>query len=395
MAQAIAPAIAAALRASAPQILRWLAGAVALAGVDVLVDWAKGTFTKEAVKSWLKKMGKDAVSGVFDAAIDYVRGNVGIGFVLAAFGKALYADWALKRDKWDLDINVPVPDALPDLVSSIQDVIALLVTADAVGGFDVGSDVAESLFDQVFESMLGDTFKKLWDIYTPTDSLDDDEIRDIISAGAITKAPELALSALLLGLDTWSSMAELLTGFYQGIDVQWRTYMRLLEEEFERAKPGYKIGLIESALREAMGDVIDSAYWYLRALDPVLDAGARAVREYFNLYFEVVAGTMSAQDLKPFEDAVVSYLNALSQAVGSVSLDNPEFYTGASELIASLREALHAQYKLLKDSYLKHIEDTVAEATGEVKKAYELVKQVRTAKPSAKASPEGGYGKSK
>ena len=394
MAQALPFIIAGALRVSAPQILRWIAGTAALAGVDVVLDWAKGTLTRENIKNWLKKMGKEAVSSAFDAAMDYVRGNVGIGFVLAAFGKALYADWELKRTMWDTDVNIPTPDALPGLVNSIQDVLTLLITADAVGGFDVGSDMAESLFDQVFSSMLGDTFKKLWDIYTPTESLDDDEIRDIISSGAVQKAPELALSGLLLGLDTWSTMAEILTGFYQGIDAQWRVYQRLLEEEFDRVRFGYKLGLAEMALREVAGDVIDSAYWYLRALDPMLDAGARVVREYFNLYFEVVAGTMSASELKPFEDAVENYLNTLANTVSTVSFDNPEFYSGVVALIEQLRGAVHSQYKLLKEAYLKHVEENVQNVVHEVKNAYEMIKSARSAKPSAKVGSVGSYGKS-
>jgi len=378
----MAPLIAQGARTGIPQALRWLGGLTSLAGVDMLIDWARGTFTRENIRNWLKKAGKEAVKGALDAAIDYVRGNVGIGFVLAAFGKAVEADWNIKRTYWDADINVPVPDALPALADAIQDLLALLVSADAIGNFDVGSDIAESLFDQIFSSMVGDTFKKLWDIYTPTESLDDDEIRDIISAGAVKTGPELALSALLLGLDTWSAMAELLTGFYQGLDVQWRYYQRLLEEQMDRTRYGYRIGLYELALREVAGDVIDSGYWYMQALDPMMDTAARMVRTYFEAHMQVVAGALDPGLLDAYEDALVEWLTQLKNVVEDADLRNPEFYVRVSELMGYIRAGLYNEYKRLKEAYMKHIEDGVKEAVNAVKSAYELTKMVRTALPT-------------
>jgi len=380
----LAPILAQGVRAGMPQILRWLGGLTSLAGVDMLIDWAKGTFTKDNVKRWLKRAGREAVKGAIDAAVDYVRGNVGIGFVLAAFGKAVEADWNIKRTFWDTDINVPVPDALPALADAIQDLLALLVSADAVGNFDVGSDIAESLFDQIFSSMVGDTFKKLWDIYTPTESLDDDEIRDIISAGAVQTGPELALSALLLGLDTWSAMAELITGFYQGLDVQWRYYQRLLDEQMDRTRYGYKLGLYELALREVAGDVIDSGYWYLQALDPMMDIAARYVRIYFEAHFQAEAGALDAALLDAYEDALVGWLYTLRGLVEAADLRNPEFYAHVSELLGYIRAGLYGEYRRLKEAYMKHIEKNVREAADAVKEAYELTRAVRAALPVPK-----------
>jgi len=377
----LAPIIAQGARTGIPQALRWLGGLASLAGVDMLIDWTKGTFTKENIKSWLKKAGKEAVKGALDAAVDYLRGNVGIGFVLAAFGKAIEADWNIKRTLWDTDINVPVPDALPALADAIQDLLALLVSADAVGDFDVGSDIAESLFDQIFSSMVGDTFKKLWDIYTPTESLDDDEIRDIISANAIQTGPELALSALLLGLDTWSAMAELLTGFYQNLDVQWRYYQRLLDEQMDRTRYGYRLGLFELALREVAGDVIDSGYWYLQALDPMMDTAARMIRTYFDAHLQVVSGSLDPGLLDAYEDALVDWLTELKRVVENVDLRNPDFYYQASELLGYIRGVLYSEYRRLKEAYMKHIEDSVRKAANAVREAYELTRQVRTALP--------------
>jgi len=386
----LAPILAQGARTGLPQVLRWLGGLVSLAGIDMVIDWAQGTFTKENVRNWIKKAGKEAAKSALDAAIDYLRGNVGIGFVLAAFGKAVEADWSIKRTYWDTEINVPTPDALPQLADAIQDLLALLVSADAVGGFDVGSDIAESLFDQIFSSMVGDTFKKLWDIYTPTDSLDDDEIRDIISANAIQTGPELALSALLLGLDTWSAMAELLTGFYQGLDVQWRYYQRLLEDQMDRTRYGYKLGLFELALREVAGDVIDSGYWYLQALDPMMDTAARMIRTYFDAHLQVVAGSLDPALLDSYEDALVEWLTELKSVVEDLDLRNPEFYSHVSNLLGYIRGVLYSEYKSLKDAYMEHMQNNVREAASAVREAYELTKMVRTSLPNAITSAPGG-----
>ncbi|KFY27959.1 hypothetical protein V493_03186, partial [Pseudogymnoascus sp. VKM F-4281 (FW-2241)] len=333
---------------------------------------------KEAMKRWAGDLFKDMST---EFVQDLIRSPLGVILLSAIPVMALQSDLAVKKEHWDKDVHMPLPSAFDPLFDSIRLMSAAAAVADVATNSDVASDIIESLYDNIFERMLTDTFTRLWDIYTPTEALDDDEIRDIIDMGALSDPYDVALSALFLGLDTWSALAEVYAGYLQGLQSYFRELVRIYEDYARDLQVAYapKSAVLRQLVREVLGDAADAMYWFMDASSAVADYARSMFRSYIAAYVDYKLGHIDQATFNTISAATSNALDALHDVMSEIeSAVGAQYGAVYSEIKSALdKTAVHAsavlgevlnEVRKMAEAELADVEKSVRTVYGEVKR---------------------------
>ena len=363
---------------------RMTSGAPARVDVDVgrTPSRSRRRAVKEALKRWAGDLFKDMST---EFVQDLIRSPLGVLLLSTIPVMAFQSDLKVKKEHWDKDVHMPLPSALDPLFDSIRLMSAAAVVADVASDSDVASDIIEGLYDNIFDRMLTDTFGRLWDIYTPTDALDDDEIRDIIDMGALSDPHDVALSALFLGLDTWSTLAEIYAGYLQGLQSYFRELARVYEDYARDLQVAYapKSAVLRQVLREVLGDTADAMYWFMDASGAVVDYARAMFRSYIAAYVDYRLGHIDQATFNATAETTSKALDALAEVMSQIEAAAGAQY-GA--VYAELKNALDKlsvpasavlgevlrEIRTMAEQELKNVEQAVKTVYSEVKRVRDL-----------------------
>lgn len=354
------------------------------ARIEVVTEKGGGGRRRRAVKEALKRYAGDLFKDMSTEFVqDLIRSPLGVLLLSAIPVMAFQSDLKLKKEHWDKDVHMPLPSALDPLFDAVRLMSAAAVVADVASDSDVASDIIEALYDNIFERMLTDTFSRLWDIYTPTEALDDDEIRDIIDMGALSDPYDVALSALFLGLDTWSSLAEVYGGYLQGLQAYFRELARIYEDYARDLQVAYapKSAVLRELVREAVSDVADAMYWFMDASGAVVDYARAVFRSYIAAYVDYKMGHIDQTAFRATAEAVSRALDALSDIMTEIESAARAHYGAVySEMRAQLDKLSVASRGVLGE-VMREVKEMAERELSEVEQAvrtvYSEVKRVR------------------
>lgn len=354
------------------------------ARIEVVPERGGGGRRRRAVKEALKRYAGDLFKDMSTEFVkDLIRSPLGVLLLSAIPVMAFQSDLKLKKEHWDKSVHMPLPDALDPLFDAVRLMSAAAVVADVASDSDVASDIIEGLYDNIFERMLTDTFGRLWDIYTPTEALDDDEIRDIIDMGALSDPHDVALSALFLGLDTWSSLAEVYGGYLQGLQPYFRELARIYEDYARDLQVAYapKSAALRALVREAVGDVADAMYWFMDASGAVADYARAMFRSYISAYVEYKLGHIDQATFSAVAESTARALDALHDIMHEIeSAARAQYAAVYSEMRAQL-DKLSASSRGVLDEVMREVREMAEKELSEVEQAvrtvYSEVKRVR------------------
>ncbi len=293
----------------------------------------------------------------------------------------LYSD-LLTKSTYDPVLNIPTARTFSEAVNYILDTVAALLAADIISNRDVGSDIAESVIDSFAQSVVGDVVRSYLDTVAGINPVDDDEIRDIVSEGAAATPEELAYLGARSGLDTFSAIAELYTGLLQGDNPYWSRTVKEIEDVFKRFERGLSadVYLAGTLVEKLGGDVVDSVYWYLEAVDGILNRLKTLAREVGEAYALYKRGVLDGATLSEIYNNILAEVSAYSEML-DVFDDGAFIDTLVSTVVNSYMDFtgtvdLNAVYKkvevLLDDAGKRMVE--YAETA---KKAYEKLNSIR------------------
>ena len=247
-------------------------------------------------------LGKQVTDVFMDLVGESVKDAVlfpGATIMLAdAIAYWVYSD-LLVKSTYDPVLNIPTAESFVTALNYVLDTVAALLATDIISNRDVGSDIAESVIDSFTESVVGDAVRSYLDTVAGVKAVDDDEIRDIVGDGALGTPEELAYLGARSGLDTFSAISELYTGLLQGDNPYWSRVSRELDDNFKRFERGASADIyLAGALIERLGsDVIDSVYWYLEAVDYILNRIKTLARDAAQAYALYMQGAADANML--------------------------------------------------------------------------------------------------
>lgn len=363
---------------------RMTSGAPARVDVDVgrTPSRSRRRAVKEALKRWAGDLFKDMST---EFVQDLIRSPLGVLLLSTIPVMAFQSDLKLKKEHWDKDVHMPLPSALDPLFDSIRLMSAAAVVADVASDSDVASDIIEGLYDNIFDRMLTDTFSRLWDIYTPTDALDDDEIRDIIDMGALSDPYDVALSALFLGLDTWSTLAEIYAGYLQSLQAYARELARVYEDYARDLQAAYapKSAVLRQVVREVLGDTADAMYWFMDASGAVVDYARAMFRSYIAAYVDYRLGHIDQATFNATAEATSKALDALAEVMSQIEAAARAQY---GDVYAELKNALDKlsvpaqavlgevlrEVRTMAEQELQNVEQAVKTVYGEIKRVRDL-----------------------
>lgn len=296
---------------------------VSVPASDTLKKMAKGTLTKW--KRIRDALGRQLIDTFTDLVGETVKDAVlfpGATMLLSdAITYWIYTDLETKTT-FDKTLNIPTSETFSSAVNSILDTIAALLATDIISNRDVGSDVAESVIDSFSDSIVGDAIRAYLDTIAGVEAVDDDEIRDIVGEGAVATADEMAYIGARSGLDTFSAISELYTGLLQGDNPYWNRAIREIDDNLKRLERGMAADLyIYSALVERLGeDLVDSVYWYLEAVDYIINRIKTILRDVGQVQASLNAGTVdhsTAQQIFQSYMAEIQAYRVIVEALGS------------------------------------------------------------------------------
>jgi hypothetical protein len=293
----------------------------------------------------------------------------------------LYSD-LLTKSTYDPVLNVPTAKTFSEAVNYILDTVAALLATDIISNRDVGSDIAESVIDSFAQSVVGDAVKSYLDTVAGINPVDDDEIRDIVSEGAAATPEELAYLGARSGLDTFSAMAELYTGLLQGDNPYWSRTVKEIEDMFKRFERGLSADVyLAGALVEKLGgDVADSVYWYLEAVDGILNRLRTLAREVGEAYALYKRGVLDDTVLNEIYSNILTEVSAYSEILSVFS--DWAFINALVDIVIESYTAftkvvdLNAIYKKA-EVLLDDVGKRMVEYAKTVKSAYEKLNSIR------------------
>lgn len=351
---------------------------------EKLKEYARGTITRwKRIRDALGRQLIDQFVDLFGETVKNVIMFPGATLLLTdALVYWLYTDLATKAT-FDRALNIPTAESFTRAVESIVDTVTAMMATDIISGRDVGSDVAESIIDSFSESVLGDTIKSYLDTIAGVKAVDDDEIRDIVSEGAVQSPEELAYLGARSGLDTFSAMAELYTGLLQGDNPYFNRVVKEVEDNVKRLEKGlapdmYIYGAVVERLAE---DVVDSIYWYLEPLDYIINRIKTIVRNVSELRAGLKMKSVDENTYNKILDSYNAELDAMNEIVSV--LENKEF---VEKLVSSVLVSFKDLVSLIKPEDLENkileiLHDAGKRIAGHVetaKKAYEIMNRIRT-----------------
>jgi len=367
------------------------AGAAAGAAMGLIRDWmnfglpnvlksppSPGTPAPkraERLKSKLRKLGRALAEEALDALKEAAGGAAGAIIVSNLVAAALAADIKARQELWIRELSLPTFEALDYLYGVLINIIGAGVIGDAVSGTDVASDILESMLDSIFESAFADTIAKLWSILTPTESVDDDEIRDIVNAGGVNTPSDIALFAMLSGLERYSAFAEIYTGFLEGLFGYYR-YLSDFYGDWARrlmwawAPKLYYLWYADKFVH----DLFDSAYWILEATDAVVNYARRVHQSLLDYWVAYKTGEI---DWNTFAEAwqwTDAVMDALMEWIDYInaSVNHIDFGPLIQEIEAWRTMAL-GELDRLYATTMEKARTLMGDAVNTVRRAYEVL----------------------
>jgi hypothetical protein len=338
------------------------------------------------LRSISRRLGPFAVDILKDVAREVAEKAIMTPFALAALTDAL-GYWItsdlIARSTFHSDLHIPTRDTFTQTIDMVADTIGALLLVDVVSGRDVGSDVAESIIDSFNQSIVGDAIRAYLDTVSGVESVDDDEIRDVVGDGALGTAEELAYLGARSGLDTFSAMAELYTGLLQGDNTYWSRAVREVDDIMKRWERGLAPDVwVTGSLVEKLGeDLADSVYWYLSVFDYVENRIKILVRDLLQAYASYRSGGLSDSDMEVFVNGAFAELSAIWDAI---SVFNDDYFVDAyvSKIVEEYT-AFRSQvpYDVLNRSIEKVLEDSgrrMAYYADLMRDTYTNIKKIRS-----------------
>jgi hypothetical protein len=285
---------------------------------------------KSSVSRWRRlaqALGKQLTDVFLDLVGESVKDAVlfpGATLMLSdALAFWVYSD-LLTKSTYDPVLNIPTAETFVSALNYVLDTVAALLATDIISNRDVGSDIAESIIDGFAQSVVGDVVRAYLDTIAGVEPVDDDEIRDIVGDGALQTPEELAYLGARSGLDTFSALAELYTGLLQGDNPYWNRAVREIEDVFKRFERGLSADVyLAGALVERLGtDVVDSVYWYLEAVDGILNRLKTLAREVGEAYALYKKGALDEAALSEVFNGIMTEVSAYSEILNTLSSDS-------------------------------------------------------------------------
>lgn len=333
-------------------------------------------------------LGKNTVETLLDLYKETLKDTLlypGATIMLSdAIAYWVYSD-LLTKSSYDPNLNVPTAETFTKSLNYILDTIAALMAVDVISGRDVGSDIAESVADSFSQSVLGDAVKAYLNTVAGVDSIDDDEIRDVTGEGAIGTADEMAYLGARSGLDTFSAVAELYTGLLQGDNPYFNSSVREIADSFKRVERGLALDVygVGSLVERVSADLIDSIYWYIDALDYVINRLKTVIRDAGQVLVSVSQGSitydMAIQMLDMLQTEVLAYedmITVFDDQSFLGSLVNAVFAEYSSLYGAVDINKLYSKIEVILDDVGKRIASHVTDITATYRKLKEELRTV-------------------
>ena len=343
---------------------------------------------KSSVSRWKRlaqALGKQLTDTFMDLIGESVKDAVlfpGATLMLSdALAFWVYSD-LLMKSTYDPILNIPTAGTFTTALNYVMDTVAALLATDIISNRDVGSDIAESVVDSFAQSVVGDAVRGYLDTVAGIEPVDDDEIRDIVGEGAAATPDELAYLGARSGLDTFSALSELYTGLLQGDNPYWSRVVKEIEDVFKRFERGLSADVyLAGALTERLGtDIVDSVYWYLEAVDGILNRLKTLAREAGEAYALYKRGVLDEAVLNEIYTNMLTEVSAYSEMLDA--FEDPDFVSALADLAVSGYKAfagtvdlevLYKQAEALLDDAGKRM----AEYTETARTAYNKLNSLR------------------
>ncbi|MEM4557781.1 MAG: hypothetical protein QW251_03200, partial [Desulfurococcaceae archaeon] len=201
--------------------------------------------------------------------------------------------------------------------------------------------------------------------------------------GAVNTAEELAYIGARSGLDTFSAVAELYTGLLQGDNPYWNRAVQEIVDNFKRIERGLALDIysVGTLIERFSTDLIDSVYWYIDALDYVINRLKSVVRDVGQVLVSASQGSITYDMAVQMLDMLQTEVSAYEELV--TVFDDPT-------LISSLVDAVFAEFSGLYSSFdinklYSKIEDVLddvakrmADYASTITEAYKKLKELRS-----------------
>lgn len=235
----------------------------------------------DSLKTGSKKVAKEVAK---DLAAEFMKDSIlavpSIYLLTDAISYWVFSDFLVKN-KYHPILGMPTRGAFVEAVTHVLNAITSMLLVDILSNRDVGSDLAENVVEAFSQSILGDAVKAYVETVAGVDSADDDEIRDIVSEDVVQTPHEIAFLGARSGLDNYSAMAELYTGYLEGLNPYFTRAAREIEDNVKRFERGLSTDVfLAGRVIEKLGeDLSDAVYWFMNITDSLEAKYRRAVRE--------------------------------------------------------------------------------------------------------------------
>ena len=351
---------------------------------QTMQDAAQSSYSRW--KRLVNALGKNSVEALLDLYKETLKDSLlypGATIMLSdAIAYWVYSD-LLTKSTYDPALNIPTAETFTNSLNYILDTIAALLAVDVISNRDVGSDIAESVVDSFSQNIVGDAVRAYLDTVAGVNAVDDDEIRDIVGDGAVGTPDELAFLGARSGLDTFSAVAELYTGLLQGDNPYWNRAVQEISDNFKRIERGLALDVygVGSLVERVSSDLIDSIYWYIDALEYVINRLKTVIRDAGQVLVSASQGgityDMAVQMLDMLQTEVLAYEDMITV------FDD-------ADVLGSLADAVFAEYSGLYGSVdinklyskieaiLDDVGRRMASYASTIAQTYQKMKELRT-----------------
>jgi len=301
----------------------------------------------------------------------------------------------------DDDTGLLTADGFETMYKTLLTVITLSAILDSVGLSESAGELAESLLENLLDTMVTPAFETFYRIFRGSEPLDSDELRDVLAVGS-TQDPYLTgLLAVNSGLDNLGAVAEVHTGLLENLESMFYRYadeVRKLYTIYNR--PIEAILDVQTTLvRDIVEDIHDRLTYvgdYLanelqlldlfkrdveRAIHTVLTnpssqqvSLAMATIDYYYDNIDEILQTIETKLVEPFMNDMVS---DVQKYVNGYTVNS----TQVPSLSDKIRPILDKRWELVKSVILDDLISTVEDAVETVKtvvyNTWQVIKTLR------------------
>lgn len=325
----------------------------------------------------LRTTGRTPDFRSFAKYLEKVKPLLGLGASVALTTLLLNGHAFLKRRTFDGGAD---PDSTVDYVTLIYALAYLIESYTRVNISEYLTEGLAEAFAEAFEILYVNPLTKFFNVYYGLENADDDEIKDIASAGVVSP-DTMAYITLMAGLSNIASLAEIATGASYSLENSVRPLLRQIESYYEVTIEQNKrlwtwaFNRLTAEITELITTAGQIATFAVQRVREIAKKVDQLVSTYYGSYismYERYKQAVQAGDTATADQYALNLLTTYSSAYAVYS-SLLEEYRAVSEMYRNDFAKLDAYMQELLTKFDSLLADYEAYAKGKVRQLYSLM----------------------